>query len=401
MSRILDIKSVPAYDNSINKFEYHSYSPFLKAFNNSDEIRIAIQHQDLCILPNESYIYIEGTLRKKANGTVSATAKLVNNAIAFLFDEIRYELNGVEIDRTRNVGTSTTIKNFLSLSENESKMLYNSGWSPVEPTIPVNGNFNFCLPLKNLLGFFEDYKKIIVNAKHELILIRARSDENTYILADDDDVVLNIIKLQWRIPHITVADEEKLPLLKVIESNQPLQISFRSWDMYEYPTLPNATAHSWTVKTSTQLEKPRYVILALQTNRKYQKNKDVTIFDHCEVTDVKIHLNSESYPYDDLNTNFNHDHYALLYDVYSKFQQSYYERQSNPLLSREQFKSVAPIIVIDCSHQNESIKTGPVDIRIELKTNRNIPANTSMYCLLLHDRIVEYNPLTSEVHKVT
>ena len=164
---------------------------------------------------------------------------------------------------------------------------------------------------------------------------------------------------------------------------------------------PTTTDHVWTVKTSSQLEKPRYVIIALQTDRKNQKNKDCSKFDHCDISNAKLHLNSEYYPREDLNLKFKLDRYAVLYDMYSKFQESYYQKQPHPLLSRQDFKDLAPIIVFDCSRQNESIKTGPVDVKIELKTNVAIPASTSAYCLILHDRIIEYNPITGEVQKLT
>jgi len=36
---------------------------------------------------------------------------LRNNCIAFMFDEIRYELDGVEIDRNRNVGKPARLRN--------------------------------------------------------------------------------------------------------------------------------------------------------------------------------------------------------------------------------------------------------------------------------------------------
>lgn len=398
MSNILDITGDISYDNSITKIDYHTYSPFLTSFKNSDEIRISVQHQDLYVLPAESFIYIEGAL-VKLEGTISDTAELVNNAVAFLFEEIRYEINGVEIDRTRNLGIATSLKNYISLNRNESQMLFNAGWSPEKSIKTTKGFFNFCVPLKIFLGFAEDYKKIIANAKHELILIRSRIDEDA-IVSPTDAVNIEIFKLQWRIPHVNVADHEKLALLKIIESGREIQISFRSWDIYEYPALPAATHHTWSVKTSSQMEKPRYIILALQTNRKNDKTKDASKFDHCKLTDVKVHLNSESYPYDDLNLKFDKNQYALLYDMYIKFQTSYYGRQFQPLLSREEFISSAPISVIDCSRQNEAIKTGPVDIRLEFKTSENVPANTTAYCLLLHDRIVQYIPLTSEVRKL-
>lgn len=399
MNDLLKISSGVSYDNSIVKKEFHSYSPFLNSYGNSDEIRISIQHQDLILLPCESFIYIEGAVYKSDDGTVSATAKLGNNAMAYLFDEIRYELNGVEIDRNRNAGFTSTIKNYISLHADESKMLLNAGWSPSAPITLQSGQFNFCIPLNMLLGFAEDYQKIIPNAKHELILVRARSDDNV-LMSPTDTVTVKILKLKWKIPHITLADEEKLTLYKLIENNQPIKMSFRSWDMYEYPVLPETSQHTWTVKTSNQLEKPRYVILALQTDRRNQKGKDASNFDHCKLTDIKVHLNSISFPYDDLDLKFDQDRFALLYDMYCKFQSAYYTRKEQPLLSPNEFKNNAPIIVIDCAHQNESIKSGPVDVRLEFKLSGNIPANTSAFCLLLHDQIVEHRPLTNEVRKV-
>lgn len=398
MSKILNITQGVHSDNSVTKLEYHSYSPFLNSFNNNDEIRISIQHQDLYLLPSESYIYIEGRILKLDN-TESNTVRLVNNSMAYLFDSIRYELNGVEIDQNRNVGHTTTLKNYVSLTENQSKLLINAGWAPENDFVLTHGYFNFCIPLKVLLGFAEDYRKIIINAKHELILTRSRIDENA-IVSPDDEMKFNITKLQWRVPHVTVSDEEKLSLLKVVESGKSIKMSFRSWDLYEYPLLPEATNHTWSIKTTTQLEKPRYVIFAMQTDRKNQRTKDFSRFDHCNITDIKLHLNSESFPYDNLNLEFVSSRYALLYKMYTDFQKSYYgSSNSNSLLNTTTFLNHAPIVVIDCSHQNESIKTGSVDIKLEIKSTTRIPANTSAYCLLLHDRIVEYNPLTNEVKK--
>jgi len=50
------------------------------------------------------------------------------------------------------------------------------------------------------------------------------------------------------------------------------------------------------VKTATQLEKARYVIFALQTGRKSIMSRDVSVFDNCNLTNIKLYLNSEFYP---------------------------------------------------------------------------------------------------------
>lgn len=86
--------------------------------------------------------------------------------------------------------------------------------------------------------------------------------------------------------------------------------------------------------------------------------------------------------------------------MYLRFQKSYYGKTNTPLLNPEKFKSIAPIVVIDCSKQNESVKTSAVDIRLELEFKDNIPTNTTGYCLILHDTIVTYTPLTGMVKRV-
>ena len=86
--------------------------------------------------------------------------------------------------------------------------------------------------------------------------------------------------------------------------------------------------------------------------------------------------------------------------MYSRFQQSYYNKTNNPLLTPDKFKDIAPIVVIDCSKQNESVKSSTVDIRVEFEFEKNVPDNTTAYCLILHDTIVTYTPLTGMVKRV-
>jgi len=93
-------------------------------------------------------------------------------------------------------------------------------------------------------------------------------------------------------------------MLRALESGRYLSMAFRSWDLYEFPLLHRTTKHSWSIKTATQLEKPRYVIFALEVGRKNVMSEDTNRFDHCKLNNVKLYLNSECYPYDDMNLDF-------------------------------------------------------------------------------------------------
>jgi len=66
--------------------------------------------------------------------------------------------------------------------------------------------------------------------------------------------------------------------------------------------------------------------------------------------------------------------------MYTRFQSSYYNRESQPFLTPNEFKLKTPISVVDLSYQNESVKIGPI--------------------LLIQDRLVEYNPLNGLVQRV-
>ena len=55
-----------------------------------------------------------------------------------------------------------------------------------------------------------------------------------------------------------------------------------------------------------------------------------------------------------------------------------------PVLNYESFVTCGPLFVFDCTHQNESIKTGTVDVKIDIECWQNIQSNTSAYCLIIH-----------------
>jgi len=51
------------------------------------------------------------------------------------------------------------------------------------------------------------------------------------------------------------------------------------------------------------------------------------------LSNLKVHLNSESLPYDNLNVDFSKNHYAHLYEMCTRFQSSYFNRESQPFLT--------------------------------------------------------------------
>ncbi|KAL4084061.1 hypothetical protein QTP88_029377 [Uroleucon formosanum] len=106
-SDILDITSQYETDSKITKIEYHSYTPYSTSFNNNDEIRISIQQTDVYPYLQESFIFLEGMFSEADN------VKLFNNGYFYLFEQIRLEINGIEVDSTRVLGITSSLKGYL------------------------------------------------------------------------------------------------------------------------------------------------------------------------------------------------------------------------------------------------------------------------------------------------
>jgi len=71
------------------------------------------------------------------------------DVIEFIFDEIRYELNGMEIDRSRNLGITSLMKGYATFSNEIAYSLHNAGFIDSNDTakslMTDDGYFNFCI----------------------------------------------------------------------------------------------------------------------------------------------------------------------------------------------------------------------------------------------------------------
>lgn len=399
MSSILSVGSMPSQDTSITKKQYHSYSPYTSSYGPNDEVRIAIQSQDLYVLPSESYILLEANVvRRDGANHAAVEGRWAMNAESYFFSEIRYEINNVEIDRIKNPGLTSTIKRSAAYPSSVERAL-NESYRRAHQTITL-GSHQFLIPLHDLFGFCDDYQKIIMNVKHELILVVNRQFIYAYN-APTDSFNITITKIQWKIPHIQLADHSKLQMLRYLERKQVIGVPFRSWDLYEMPELPRTTKHIWTVKSTTQISKPRFVFVVLQTNKQLV-NVNSELFDHCNIRDIRLYLNNEYFPYDSITSDFTNGNYSELFRSFCAIQKAYYPEESeNPMGYTYANYGTYPIWAFDCSRTDESMLAGTVDIRLEFNARQNIPAHTAANCLIIYDDYFEYSPFSSIVVKRT
>ena len=197
---MLNILQAVEYEESISKKEFRTYLPYNdNSYGANDEVRINVNNLDFVLL-NESYIHVE----LKIDSVTGGDAALTDYLIPFLFSEIRLEMNGVLVDSVKSPGICTAIMKSLTLDESEKISASEYTWSG---THKKDATRDFIFPLCDLLNFAKDYKKLIIFSRLELILVRAKSDNNCFVLPTDSTAAsLRVQKIRWVVPHIYPED---------------------------------------------------------------------------------------------------------------------------------------------------------------------------------------------------
>ncbi|XP_050505307.1 uncharacterized protein LOC126883689 [Diabrotica virgifera virgifera] len=406
MPPIFDIYRKPIFDESIRKAEYRTYAPFIKSFNCNDIVEFSINQVDSFFAMSETLLCIKGSLEITGDGDV----KLANNVGAFLFDSCTYSESAREMETVRDPGIVSAVRAMTCYTQEDSNYMVMAGWNYPKDPILNDTSFNIQMPLKHIFNIFNDYP-MITCGRQTIRLVRARNDNDCIVIkekqnADKTPTVttakINITNIELRVKHIFPNDEIKLELMKSIQQDQPIVIPFRKWELHELPAITKgARREVWAVKTSTSVERPRYVIVFFQTGKRNTITSDPTLFDNVSIQSIRLSLNGGYWPNGRMQLDFKKTDYNEAYFNYTEFYPSYIHSQhKRPLLDFLAFKNRA-LFVIDCSKQEESMKASTVDVKLDIEASTGFPANTKAYCIIIHDCVMEYFPLTEIVKSLT
>ena len=75
----------------------------------------------------------------------------------------------------------------------------------------------------------------------------------------------------------------------------------------------------WRLGVRTAPEKPRHVLIAFQSDRSGNQDKDPSLFDHLSATLVSVVLNDTTYPARDVIADFKKHRYIEYYKMFTEF----------------------------------------------------------------------------------
>ena len=418
MESILQIQEKYEEDDSIKSYEYNEYYPSSGSnLNMAGQITITIENLDEFYHPRRSWLLVEGDLLKAADGTRYGDDDLItltNNAIMYLFTNIKYELSGQEIESLNHPGFATTM---LGLAKRPFDYAKGSGlmqcWYPdtstaaettnvgfearrnyVIKTPTPKGSFSFGIELENMFGFCEDYDKVVYGMRHSLILIRKSDDDAIFRAAAPDAGKVKLSKISWMMPRVHPSDAKKYNLYKSIESKVVLDAAYRmrQCNIIEIPA--NTTAEIWRLGVRTAPEKPRYILIGIQQDKSGNQEKNASLFDHANVTKMSIVMNDTEYPALDINNNFTTNQYVHFYKMMVDFSRDFYG--IDPLVGGSgaitplTYKELFPLFVFNVSKQSERINQSVVDVTVKMQFSQNVGAHARAYALVISDRRLKF-----------
>ena len=430
-------------DNSIQREKLVEFKPVSNAHLNETArpTEIDIPAGDAYYLPSKSFLQISGRLVENVNANTAYAANaqiaLINNAMMYLFSNVQYWLGGKLIETINYPGQTTSMLGYLSYPDdfNSSAGLsqcwrkdtnvnaisseytasravvaaaaiaadhftpqrnpnYNEGFAIRRKLLLDNdtpGEFSFNIPFSHIFGFAE-YDKVLYNLKHTLKLTRESDGYAIHRTNNVADGKIVLSEIRWLIPEITPSVEMRTELLGSLKDKTKFPIHFcRRYD--EHARVPNERSFFHNISTAGGIEKPRWIIVGFQTDKTTQV-QNPAVFDHLNMTNafVKLGNNSEKYPDDATNeVNFTTNKYVDFYNMTDKFKREHYE--FNNLIGGTQidminYKKLFPLVVFDVRRQSERVRNAVMNIMLGFKFSQNVPANTSMYVVIISDRVI-------------
>ena len=436
---IYKLDQKPYYDNSTANRSYLSVGVDDNVtLDNNSLIKFTVWPSDVCILPWDSYLLIEGQVTK-ADGTTYAKADtpdiaFCNNGALFLFETARYLIDDVEIESFTNVGIATSFMGLIKKSSAFSGLekswctdindgdavLENAGYSERNKFLidryastpdAQTGTFSFRIPLDFIFNFCDDYRKVIYHHKHQIIFQRKSNDDMALMKrAGVDSGKVNLTRMMWRVRKYTPSNEELENIYKY--TKEDIMLYFRNKYIVSGIVTGGSTSFPVNITYSGGFGTPRYIIVAFQVKLAAVTDQSMNygIFNYpnkaiatqINVGYTRISINNDVQLNNDIISDFTKNRGVEWYNELKNLRADYTGMTDDEIcISYVNFARLYRMYVFDISKQNISAKSGLVNVKIDFNFVTAIPAPdvgiTRYYAMSIYDKEYVINSITQQV----
>ena len=180
--------------------------------------------------------------------------------------------------------------------------------------------------------------------------------------------------------------------LQTIESKVKLPVAYitRQCDML---SVPESTSFTWRLSVKTASEKTRVISVGFQTDKEGDQTKNPSTFDHVNLENAYVTLNSDRYTAVNYNLSFSNEKFSRVYSDAALFGVKFFgmdESITQSSITPSDYKTLYPLFTFDVSKQKEKLKCFVVDIRRKANFTGIIPANTRAFALVITDKMLSF-----------
>ena len=338
---------------------------------------------------------------------------LETNFFPNLFENIRLRIAGTDIEAVDHPGIYSTLLNLVFTDENykneigqfsgwildESKgEKANAGYNKRKEILNAE-SFEGYFELKYLLGFLQNYDRVLQNVYIQLTLTRKLSDSTIFFgdesAANKKGASLKLTTLELHIPELTLNPATELKLLERIRSNNSIIVSYLNRNCVSNISLGKGTNAS--IRLTTLSYRPRYVLIAFKNDVEggYAKNNSLINLnkdDNNKIIGLQLQLNSTYYPINRMIFNSAKNQLVEPYFAYVNICRA---NKIKPQLSLLDWKRLYPIFCFDCSNQDDRLVINGVDVQIHITKDDNY--EPKLFALILEEKQIEFKLSNSKI----
>lgn len=396
---------------NIQRIKWEDYLPQESSENfnrDSADINIRVDNVDNFLLLQNSYFIFDIELHNAANQLFTAgDIALTHNGLMYLFGRVELRFNDVPLEAFRCVGPVTTVQGVLQYDNgySESSGLQqcwsldrhdfsasesNSGFSDRKRMLfaahDKKGKCRFIVPFSHIFGF---KGKILSGIKISVQFQRRDNADSVYktaVQASNADTVGDghvVIKaLKWKIPYIYLNNEARLEIDEYLTTKPRIWYKFYTKQVEEFIVSQNRILDRQVINVSDS-QKIVGIAVCFQTGRNNSQKANASLFDDVDFYDGDISINNVTYPGFTLDCNSKNGNYMINYERFVKFRKLF--TNGHPEITPIDFRQAYPIYCFDTSHQEQRINGSSVAVKLHMRFNSNIPANTTCYIIIFKE----------------
>ena len=231
-----------------------------------------------------------------------------------------------------NIGlaiNNTNLSDVNQIGYEKRKIFYNKSQEKLSGAVAETArSCTLCIPLYHFFQSVTSYDKLLSNLEFNILLTRTGVGIGRYVYSPvaNTSMTFTTSSIHWVVPYYRLTVDGQTFMTKQINSKEDQEMICLVRHCSKIPASSTADTLSYDLGTKANI--PRYVLVAakikalhgaLGTNLTDTIGNNNSLFTHANVTDIRISLGSETYPYLTLDSDFPNNKYSRVYMMFREF----------------------------------------------------------------------------------